>query len=105
MLAKKTDTGFYVAESILKLTKAQEVAKKLKAKSSHLYVNIFTKSKTFGSHIDSVNVAFWQIKGISRWIIDKKEFIVNEGDLIKVNAGVMHSVTPLTPRAGISFEI
>ena len=98
-------TAFWVTHNAERILKVKNVYKKLKAKSAHLYINIHSKSETFGEHQDGVDVAFWQIKGISKWIINKQEYIVNEGDLIKVDKGVTHSVHPLTPRAGISFEL
>jgi mannose-6-phosphate isomerase-like protein (cupin superfamily) len=96
---KHKPTAFWVAHNAEKIIKVKNVYEELKAKSAHLYINIHCKSKTFGEHQDEVDVAFWQIKGISRWIINKQEYIVNEGDLIKVSKGIPHSVYPLNSKS------
>jgi mannose-6-phosphate isomerase-like protein (cupin superfamily) len=104
LLVKNNQPGFYVGHNAELIPKVKKVHERLKAKTAHLFIN-FHLAKTFGTHKDTMDVAFWQIKGITRWIIAGEEFIVNEGDLITVNKGIEHSVTPLTPRAGISFEV
>jgi len=58
----------------------------------------------FGRHNDDMDVWFWQCQGLSRWVLDDKEFTLEPGDLIYVKKGIYHNVSALTPRAGVSMS-
>lgn len=75
--------------------------------TAHLYVSLSEKSKTSGKHRDGAFVWYWQCIGNTKWIVYENEkentYELSPGDLIYIPRGVFHSVSPLTPRAGISF--
>ena len=103
----------------LKVKESQEKIKNIKAEGSsgggqvkivlndlgcntaHLYFNISTKAETFGKHKDTMDVYYWQCQGVTHWIVEDKNVILNPGDLIYIPTGMYHSVTPLSPRLGI----
>ena len=59
---------------------------------------------TYGKHKDNIDVYFWQVQGISEWIINEEHILLNPSDLLFVEKGVYHEVIPKTPRAGISMS-
>ena len=101
---KFNDFGFFVSHKADLMKKVKTVLKDLKCNSAHLYFNIITKARTFGPHRDTMDVWFWQCQGKTKWVIEnKKEYILNPGDLIFVPKNIQHEVVPLSPRAGISM--
>ena len=96
--------GFYVSHEGHYIDKVKEVLKDLNCNIAHLYFNISTKAETFGKHKDTMNVYFWQCQGVSKWIVENDEVILNPGDLIYIPKGVYHNVIPLTPRLGVSMS-
>jgi ribosomal protein L16 Arg81 hydroxylase len=67
-------------------------------------MNLASSTGTFGNHVDTMEVIYWQCQGQTLWIIDQREqHILKPGDLITVPAGTYHNVIPLTPRLGISM--
>jgi ribosomal protein L16 Arg81 hydroxylase len=102
---KHNPVGFFVSHDAHNIPELKKILKDLNCKIAHLYFNITTTSKTFGKHKDSMDVWFWNCQGKIKWIIeDKKEIVLNPGDLIYVKKHVYHEVIPLTPRAGISMS-
>jgi mannose-6-phosphate isomerase-like protein (cupin superfamily) len=97
------DQGFYVAHDAYRIPIVKKLIKQLKAKDAHVYINFIQGAPTFGKHVDTMDIAFWQIIGKTKWIIDNKSYTLKSGDLIIVQKGTYHEVIPLTPRAGISF--
>ena len=77
--------------------------RKLECKIAHLYINTCV-GLTFGKHKDNVDVYFWQVQGISEWIIDNQIIVLSPGDLLIVKKDIYHEVVPKTPRAGISMS-
>ena len=82
----------------------EDVLKDLECNTAHLYFNVTTKAETFGRHKDTMDVYYWQCQGVTQWIVEDKNVILNPGDLIYIPSGMYHSVTPLSPRLGISMS-
>ena len=51
-----------------------------------------------------MDVYYWKCQGVTQWIVEDKNVILNPGDLIYIPSGMYHSVTPLSPRLGISMS-
>jgi len=96
--------GFFVSHEGQEIEKIKSVLKDLNCNIAHLYFNITTKAKTFGRHNDTMDVYFWQCQGVTKWILDNDEVILNPGDLIYIPKGVYHTVVPLSPRLGVSMS-
>lgn len=66
-------------------------------------------SKTYGKHVDDVDVYFLQAIGTTRFTVweDGQEYVydLNPSDMIYVPAGLYHSTQALTPRVGISYGV
>ncbi len=77
--------------------------------SAHCYVSLLEISSTFGRHNDNADVFFWQVQGSTQWRVEQDsqvyEYTLLPNDIIYIPRFVVHEVTPLTPRAGISFGI
>ena len=102
---KNISLGFFVSHHSYRIPKVKIVLDKLNLKEAHSYINIIN-SPTFGEHKDTMDVWFWQVKGSTKWIIEKeKEYVLSEGDLIYIPTGVLHNVIPLGPRVGISMSL
>jgi len=102
---KNTSPGFFVNDFANRIPSVQLVLKELNLKIAHSYINILDSSATFGNHIDSMDVWFWQAQGKTKWVIEnEKEYILNKGDLIFISKGTRHNVIPLGPRIGISMS-
>tara|TARA_R100001510_G_scaffold41888_1_gene38244 strand:+ start:216 stop:629 length:414 start_codon:yes stop_codon:yes gene_type:complete len=101
---KHNPLGFFVTHEADKISEVKEVLEKLDLNYAHLYLNLLINEETFGRHNDEVDVYFWQVQGISKWIFDKENYILEKGDLIIVPKGIYHDVKPLSPRAGISMS-
>jgi len=102
-LIKSNNTGFFVSHDAYMIPKVKELMNVFKLTSAHLYINFIFNGETFGKHVDTMDVKFWQIIGKTKWIIDNKEYILERGDLISVPKGIYHEVISMEPRAGISF--
>ena len=76
---------------------------------AHIYINLSTLSKTFGNHIDPVDVCYIQAQGQTEWIVtenrEKYKYILNPGDLLYIPQGIYHNPKPLTPRVGLSIGL
>tara|TARA_R110002020_G_scaffold456999_1_gene673749 strand:+ start:267 stop:680 length:414 start_codon:yes stop_codon:yes gene_type:complete len=102
---KSKPIAFYVSHSAIKIEKLKPLYKKLNVKYAHLYISLTNACKNFTPHQDKMDVWFWQAKGMTKWLILGKEYILNPGDLIYVPKGVEHTVlTFIAPRAGISMS-
>ena len=97
--------GFFVSHAAERMPKAQSLMKKLGGDTAHLYMNICRHGGSFGEHVDTVDVYFWQCQGKVKWVVEGQDYILTPGDMIYVPRGVYHNVVPLTPRAGISIGI
>lgn len=77
--------------------------------SAHCYISLLEISNTFGRHNDNADVFFWQVQGKTQWCVEQDsqvyEYTLYPNDIIYIPRFVIHEVTPLTPRAGISFGI
>ena len=104
-LIKFNKESFYVCHDAYLIPKVDKIRKKLKAKGAHSYINFIYNGSAFPKHQDNVDVVFWQIIGMTKWIIDEKEYILEKGDLIKIPKNIPHEVIPLSARVGISFGI
>jgi len=101
---KMKEPGFYVSFSAHHIPSTMKVLEQLEQKYAHMYMNLATSTGTFGNHVDTMKVIYWQCQGQTLWIIDEREqHILQPGDLITVEAGTYHNVIPLTPRLGISM--
>ena len=97
--------GFFVSHNAHRIKTVEKVLDRLNLKEAHSYINIIN-SPTFGEHKDIMDVWYWQVKGSTKWTIEKeKEYILSEGDLIYIPTGVLHNVMPLGPRVGISMSL
>lgn len=102
-MCKHSCPGFFVSHEAHLIKEVEASLQKLNCSTAHLYMNTCVGS-TFGKHKDDIDVYFWQVQGISHWIIDKDTIILSPGDLIFVKQQVYHEVMPKTPRAGISMS-
>ena len=96
--------GFFVSHEGHDIEKVKDVLKNLECNTAHLYFNETTKAETYGKHKDTMDVYYWQCQGVTQWIVEDKNVILNPGDLIYIPSGMYHSVTPLSPRLGISMS-
>ena len=105
---KYKPVGFYVSHNAVKIDKLKPLYKKLNISEAHLYISLTSVNEnnlgSFGKHTDTMDVWFWQAKGITKWQIMNKEYVLSPGDLIYIPKGVEHCVISLSPRAGISMS-
>jgi hypothetical protein len=77
--------------------------------SAHCYISLLESSATFGRHNDNADVFFWQVQGSTHWIVEQDteiyEYKLLPNDIIYIPRFMIHTVVPLTPRAGISIGI
>ncbi len=77
--------------------------------SAHTYISFTDKAKTFGKHVDDLDVYFLQAIGETQFTVweDDKEYvhILKPGDMLHIPAGLYHDTVPLTPRVGISYGV
>lgn len=104
-LIKSNGDSFFVSHHADKMEKVKALMPKLKAVDAHLYVNFLPETKTFGKHKDTMDVAFWQVQGITKWVVEEDTFILKPGDLIYISKDTYHEVFPLTIRAGVSYGL
>ncbi len=102
-LVKHICPGFSVSHDAHLIKEVEVSLQKLNCKTAHLYINTCF-GPTFGKHKDDVDVHFWQVQGITQWIIDNDKIILSPGDLLFIKKEVYHEVIPQTPRAGISMS-
>ena len=104
LLIKVNPPSFFVCHEGHKIKKVKHVMKDLKCHSAHLYINAFSQEENSGNHKDQMDVWFWQCQGRTKWIIDKKEITLREGDLLFIKKQVYHKVIALGPRVGVSMS-
>lgn len=102
-LVKHICPGFFASHEAHLIKEVEVSLQKLNCKTAHLYINTCV-GPTFGRHKDNTDVHFWQVQGITHWIIDNNTIILSPGDLLIVKKQVYHEVVPQTPRAGISMS-
>ena len=95
--------GFFASHEAHLIKEVKLSLQKRNCKIAHLYINTCV-GPTFGKHKDETDVHFWQVQGITHWIIDNNTIILSPGDLLIIKKQVYHEVVPQTPRAGISMS-
>ena len=78
-----------------------------KQSSAHLYISLLDIG-TYGRHNDKADVMFWQLKGSTHWLVEDTEdveYVLTPGDAIYIPVGMYHTVSSLSPRAGVSFGL
>ena len=88
----------------------QEVIDNLnECKGEPVYHTDTDKAKTFGKHVDDLDVYFLQVIGETQFTVweDDEEYvhILKPGDMLHIPAGLYHDTVPLTPRVGISYGV
>jgi ribosomal protein L16 Arg81 hydroxylase len=77
--------------------------------SSHTYISFIDSAKTFGKHVDDLDVYFLQAIGQTQFSVWEDDIEhthkLNPGDLLYIPAGLYHDTKPLTPRVGISYGV
>jgi ribosomal protein L16 Arg81 hydroxylase len=77
--------------------------------SAHTYISFTDQSKTFGKHVDDLDVYFLQALGQTQFTVweEDQEFVytLKPGDMLHIPAGLYHDTKPLTPRVGISYGV
>ena len=77
--------------------------------SAHTYISFTDKAKTFGKHVDDLDVYFLQAIGQTQFTVweNDKEYVhtLSSGDMLHIPAGLYHDTIPLTPRVGISYGV
>lgn len=72
-------------------------------------ISFRSDSKTYGKHVDDVDVYLLQALGFLETKVweDEEEFTYTmaPGDMIHIPAGLYHSTRPLSPRVSISYGI
>ncbi len=98
---------YFDADIMPEVTPLLEEIKKTTSRpvSAHCYISLLEISKTFGPHNDNADVFFWQVQGSTKWHVDGADYTLSPGDIIYVPRLMVHEVTPLEPRAGISIGI
>ena len=97
--------GFFVTHDADLIEKVKESLKKLDCALAHLYFSLDTKTKTYGWHVDPVEVFYWQCIGKVEVETEDNKYILEPGDLLKIPIGMKHNFIPLTPRLGVSMSI
>ena len=73
----------------------------------HIYISLLSKSETFPSHIDPLDVYYVQAHGKVLWKVYEDnieyQYILEPSDLLYIPMGVHHQSNPLTPRIGLSI--
>ena len=103
-LIKFKQVAAYVIHNANRIEALKNILHKLNCTVAHIYLNLCAEKINFGRHNDDMDVWFWQCQGLSRWVLDDKEFTLEPGDLIYVKKGIYHNVSALTPRAGVSMS-
>ena len=75
--------------------------------TAHIYLSIFSNSKTFGRHKDVSDVFYIQGVGKTSWLVEDNDvaynYVLEEGDMLYIPKQMFHTPLPLTPRYGISI--
>lgn len=75
----------------------------------HAYISFLENSHGSGRHKDTSDVLYWQAIGTTKWVIEDRGimyyYTLQHNDLIYVPRDTYHTVTPVTPRVGISFGL
>ena len=103
-LIKFKQVASYVIHNANRIEGLKNILHKLNCTVAHIYFNLCAEKINFGRHNDDMDVWFWQCQGLSRWVLDDKEFTLEPGDLIYVKKGIYHDVSAPTPRAGVSMS-
>ena len=97
--------GFFVSHNAERISLVRDVLNDLECRVAHLYIGIDVTNCGFDNHVDTVDVWFWQNKGISKWDFNNGDsYMLNEGDLIYIPKGVYHKVSSVVARFGISMS-
>ena len=105
LVKKPRGGGFFISHNAVRINCVQDVLNDLGCQTAHLYIGIDITNCGFGNHVDTVDVWFWQNKGISKWDFNNGDsYMLNEGDLIYVPKGVYHKVSSVVARFGISMS-
>jgi hypothetical protein len=78
-----------------------------------VYISLTTEPDSrAGKHTDYSNVVFWQLNGVSRWLVYGEDGIeveldevLSPGDLLYCPETMQHNVIPMTPRCGVSLGL
>ncbi len=74
--------------------------------SSHIYIDYAQSRSPLDWHSDNCEVIYLQTLGSVKWEIKNYgEYILSEGDIIYCPKKIMHKVSSISPRVGISFGI
>jgi len=65
----------------------------------------FTQGAVSIIHEDKYDVILYGLTGETMYIIDKKQYILEPGDLIKINAGEIHQAIGISPRIVLSLGV
>lgn len=101
---KHDNFGFYVSHDAHQISEVAKVLDNLNLSIAHLYFSICSGDNGFGRHQDNDDVFFWQVQGITIWVIEDIKYVLEPGDLIFVPAQTPHLVLSHTPRMGISMS-
>jgi ribosomal protein L16 Arg81 hydroxylase len=75
----------------------------------HAYISLLENSDGSGRHKDTSDVLYWQAIGTTKWVVEDKgvthSYMLQHNDVIYVPRDMYHTVTPITPRVGISFGL
>ena len=104
-----THNGEMVTEINLIKNYFLQTFKNVKDIDCHVYISLLSTTETSGKHIDPVDVFFIQAHGKTEWTITENNkdyvYILEPGDLIFFEKGIIHKTKPLCPRIGISIGI
>jgi len=65
----------------------------------------FTQGAVSIIHEDKYDVILYALAGETMYIVDKKQYILEPGDLIKINAGEIHQAIGISPRIVLSLGV
>jgi len=103
-LIKFKQIASYVIHNANRIKNLKNVLHKLNCTVAHIYFNLCAEKINFRRHNDDMDIWFWQCQGKSKWLVENKKFILAPGDLIYIKKGVYHTVSALSPRAGVSMS-
>jgi hypothetical protein len=89
-----------------------DVLKFLKSKKPNyysrasIYVSTLSNSKSFPLHNDPGQYLWiWQIAGETPWVVDNKNIILKENEMLYISPGLYHMAVPDSPRSSITFSL
>ena len=65
----------------------------------------FTQGAVSIIHKDEYDVILYSLYGETMYIVDKTKYILEQGDLIKINAGEVHQAIGISPRIILSLGV